>query len=132
MRRTFKTNEEYIAYQKEYWAKPENKARKKRNAHASYLRHKEKVLAATRARMLKTRFGISVSEYEGMLAAQRGVCKICGKPPGKKRLDIDHNHKTGEVRALLCNRCNTMIGQCGEQSIVLRLAALYLEEFSDE
>ena len=44
--------------------------------------------------------------YDRLIAAQRGVCAICGAPPKTRRLHIDHDHRTGKVRGLLCQRCN--------------------------
>ena len=46
-------------------------------------------------------------EYEAILAAQGGVCAICGRPPSvRRKLDMDHDHKTMHVRGLLCVPCN--------------------------
>ena len=58
----------------------------------------------TRANQL----GVDDATYERLLEAQDGVCAICGNPPkiGGKRLHVDHNHRTGRVRGLLCFRCN--------------------------
>ena len=50
--------------------------------------------------------GVTDEEYQRMLAAQAGGCAICGNPPKTKRLHVDHNHRTGRVRGLLCFRCN--------------------------
>ena len=50
--------------------------------------------------------GVGDDEYEWMLAEQGGVCAICGSPPKSRRLHVDHDHKTGAVRGLLCFRCN--------------------------
>lgn len=55
---------------------------------------------------LQRSYGISVSEYEIILLAQNGVCALCGRPPTSKRLAVDHDHNTGEIRALLCHSCN--------------------------
>jgi len=44
--------------------------------------------------------------YDRLLAEQGGVCAICGNPPKTRRLSIDHDHKTGAVRGLLCFQCN--------------------------
>ncbi|MGQ5576747.1 endonuclease VII domain-containing protein [Streptomyces sp. ECR3.8] len=63
-----------------------------------------------RARHLKLRYGITIEQYEQMLASQRGGCAICGSFPGGKRLAVDHCHVTGRVRALLCPQCNRSIG----------------------
>jgi hypothetical protein len=59
-----------------------------------------------RNKQLVKRYGITVREYGRMLALQDGVCALCHHPPKKKRLSVDHNHKTGKVRGLLCYRCN--------------------------
>lgn len=50
--------------------------------------------------------GVSDDEYARMLAAQGGGCAICGAKPKTRRLHVDHDHKTGRVRGLLCHRCN--------------------------
>src|SRR5687768_13778244 len=65
---------------------------------------------------LRRRFGITIEQYEQLLEAQGGVCGICGRPPGKLRLAVDHNHETGEVRGLLCSDCNTAIGLLRENA----------------
>jgi hypothetical protein len=44
--------------------------------------------------------------YDELLELQGGVCAICGAKPGTRRLHIDHDHKTMELRGLLCHRCN--------------------------
>ncbi len=120
------------SYQKEYWSRPENKARKKRNAHKSYLNNKEKINHYNLEKNLKRKYGITFKEYNVMLDQQHGVCKICGKAPIVKRLHVDHDHKTGTVRALLCTQCNMMLGATRDNPTILRLAALYLEEHGCE
>ncbi len=45
-----------------------------------------------------------------MFSEQGGVCKICAIPPGEQELSVDHNHKTGQVRGLLCHMCNVYVG----------------------
>lgn len=59
-----------------------------------------------RARRLKILFNLSVEDYEKILKYQQGVCYICQREPGKLRLSVDHCHKTGLIRGLLCMRCN--------------------------
>src|SRR3990167_45534 len=49
---------------------------------------------------------ITLQEYEERLKKQQGVCAICGSPPKRKNLAVDHDHTTGRVRGLLCLRCN--------------------------
>ncbi len=134
-------NKEKISEGIRAW-KIENEEKVKADAGARYIANKEKMNAQSkawgienkeRASELKRRhnlkkFGITIEDYEKMLVEQRGCCKICGKMPGKKRLAVDHNHETREVRALLCDRCNRMIGFAEEEPTILRLAALYIEE----
>lgn len=88
-----------------------------------------------RAYMIQRNYGITVEEYERMLADQGGVCAICGtseaSPGGKKAWAVDHDHATGEVRGILCNRCNTGIGQLGDDPDRLVSAAAYLIRSQD-
>jgi hypothetical protein len=55
---------------------------------------------------LKVTYGITISEYELILSAQGGKCAICRGGTSKRHFAVDHDHKTGEVRGLLCGRCN--------------------------
>lgn len=73
------------------------------------------------------RYGIGHETYMSMLAAQSGVCAICGEPPQDRRLAVDHDHETGKVRGLLHRKCNTAIALLGENSGICRKAAEYLE-----
>lgn len=62
---------------------------------------------------LRTKYGLTVADYERMFAEQGGRCAICGtESPGahKKHFAVDHCHKTGRVRGLLCSPCNTNLG----------------------
>src|SRR5258708_1552510 len=52
---------------------------------------------------LKHEYGLTLAEHKQMVEAQEYKCKICLK---QKKLEIDHNHKTGQVRGLLCHDCN--------------------------
>lgn len=63
-----------------------------------------------------------------MFAHQGGVCAICGRPPKNTPLNVDHDHKTGLVRGLLCWHCNSrVIGAARDEPSVLRKAAKYLD-----
>jgi formate dehydrogenase maturation protein FdhE len=67
------------------------------------------------------------TDYDNMLTAQNGVCAICGNPPKSgKKLVVDHNHKTGEVRGLLCTPCNTGIGLLKDNQAILKNASNYI------
>ena len=70
-----------------------------------------------RADRLKYNYGLTVDQYAAMLAAQGGGCKICGtNVPGGNAgsFRVDHDHKTGKVRGLLCHRCNVSLGGFGD------------------
>lgn len=80
---------------------------------------------------LKRQFNITPEEYVAMVESQGGVCAICGGPPGKKRLAVDHNHKTGKVRGLLCGNCNTSLGGFMDSRDLLIKAVAYLDKWGE-
>ena len=68
-----------------------------------------------------------------MLAAQDGVCAICGRPPTEGiSLHVDHDHESGARRGLLCFRCNNSLGDLEDDSDLLRRAAAYLDAHDPE
>ncbi len=81
------------------------------------------------------KFGLSADRYNEMVENQKAKCAICLKPEsstrgGKiKNLAIDHCHETGQIRALLCNGCNTAIGLLKEDIETLEAALKYLKKF---
>jgi hypothetical protein len=77
---------------------------------------------------LKTKYGMTVEEYDEMLVEQDFRCKIC---KSKEKLYIDHNHETDKVRGLLCNGCNLVLGWSKENIIVLLNTVEYLEDERD-
>jgi len=78
---------------------------------------------------LKRAYGLTEEDYQRMVRAQHGVCKICLKIAPNGRLYVDHDHQTGMIRGLLCATCNTFIGRLGEDSILLDRASAYLGQF---
>lgn len=76
----------------------------------------------------KTRYGIDREEFERMARAQNNACAICGND--EKRLVVDHNHATGQVRDLLCDKCNRGVGAVEEPGGLARLLA-YLAKHGD-
>lgn len=68
------------------------------------------------------KYGLPRDAYNQMLVAQGGVCLICNRTNGRVDLAVDHDHKTGDVRGLLCSPCNLALG-CVNDSIE-RLDAL--------
>lgn len=59
---------------------------------------------------LLAQYSLSPEDYDAMLFAQDGHCKICPAGPGARRLAVDHDHVTGKVRGLLCPKCNSSLG----------------------
>jgi ferredoxin len=81
-----------------------------------------------RDRHLLERYGIANAQYEALLASQNGVCKLCEKVcPTGKRLAVDRNLATGEVRGLLCMPCNRIIGLIDKRRNSLPAIFDYLE-----
>lgn len=78
-------------------------------------------------------YGLTRQQVVEMHESQNGLCLVCNEPEtlmlrGKlKRLSIDHCHRTGRVRGLLCSRCNLIAGQCKERPELLRRIAAWLE-----
>lgn len=71
----------------------------------------EAELVRVRKVALKYRYGITPEQYDQMCDTQKGLCAICGRPPRRgKRLAVDHNHITNQVRGLLCGSCNMRLG----------------------
>lgn len=89
MRKYSKTEERKI-WEKKYSNKPKTKLRRR---NIFLLKH----------------YGISLEYYNKMVKKQQGLCAICYKK-AKRDLDVDHNHKTGKIRGLLCRECNVGLG----------------------
>ena len=93
-----------------------------------------------RDQMLRRSFGITKKEYDAMLAAQGGVCAICKQPEilrthrngsnALRFLAVDHDHKTGQVRGLLCSGCNVGIGAFRENQERMVAAIRYLQSWA--
>ena len=81
--------------------------------------------ATAHAATIKAKYGLTRADYETVLEAQDGACAICrGKRP--YRLCVDHDHSTGEVRGLLCRRCNKVLRDVRDSVYVLNGAVMYL------
>ncbi|MBU2665492.1 endonuclease VII domain-containing protein [Actinoplanes bogorensis] len=99
-----------------------------------------------RAANLRDKYGISVEEYDALRASQDYRCAVCrqheneipatntgrprldGRPPAVSfKLVVDHCHRTGRVRGLLCAGCNSLIGHARDSPAILTAAAAYLQ-----
>lgn len=79
------------------------------------------------------KYGITVDEFYEMLQKQNNKCAICGSTNwGHVSPSIDHDHKTGKVRGLLCNRCNTVLGLVQDDPNILQNTINYLKESKNE
>lgn len=107
-----------------------NRVRHLALARAWCARNPDKVRAKNRKRHLRVNYGLTVGEYDTMLAAQGGVCAICLRPPNGRRLAVDHCHATGAVRGLLHGTCNAGLGQFNDDPAKMRQAADYVERHS--
>lgn len=85
----------------------------------------------TRCAAIKSKYGVSCSEYKLMLKQQNGRCAVCKELPGRKKLVIDHDHGSGSVRGLLCRTCNSGIGLLRDDPKLLHQALAYLEKNLD-
>jgi hypothetical protein len=83
-----------------------------------------------RASKLKKKYNITNQQYEEMKIFQNNKCEICCKELGFGYLSaIDHCHKTGKVRALLCRNCNLLLGMAKDSVDILKSAQAYLEKY---
>jgi hypothetical protein len=106
---------------------------------AYYERNRERILAKSKAWYaanrerrsqtlrqwnLATKYGMSPEQFDELLLSQGNVCAICSNR--RKSMCVDHDHSTGEVRGILCRRCNAMLGQISDDVSVLARAIEYL------
>lgn len=91
--------------------------------------YNKKHSAKNKGRKLERTYGITLAERDAMLQEQGLKCAICStdEPRGRhKEWHVDHCHKTGEVRGLLCNNCNIGLGLFSDNPSILRSAITYL------
>lgn len=117
----------------------EIRKRRKVRSKKLYQRDREKILKRLKAYRDKypearrstkhlNMYGITVEVWEGMYREQGGVCRICGGVnPDGRRLFVDHDHRTGVVRGLLCHCCNFGIGYLKHNETILLNAIRYLK-----
>lgn len=93
----------------------------------AYCRHCAPVVG--RALRLLKNFGLTSQEYDYLMEYQGGVCAICKLAPKNSRFHVDHNHKTGLIRGILCMWCNHKLLAGARESIeILESALTYLRE----
>lgn len=95
--------------------------------------------ARIRNKNLKKNFGITLEEYTRMLDFQGGVCAICGKEETRidprrgivSSLAVDHDHKTGMIRGLLCYTCNMALGYLQEDPNLIQALLTYILHYKE-
>ena len=95
--------------------------------------HKEQMSKQKAEKRLSTRYGITIEDYRVMQENQNGKCSICNKEQTRLnrnnkpiRLAVDHDHKTGRIRGLLCYKCNSGIGYFNDNIELLSKPINYL------
>lgn len=84
------------------------------------------------ARNLRAKYGLTVQEWERLLVLQGEKCPVCSKSLTRKNTHVDHDHKTGQIRGLLCFECNTGIGKFHDDIEWLLAAVAYLQSSPPE
>lgn len=100
--------------------------------------NREKLQVYRKEYGLKVKYGMDLKQYAKMLYDQKEVCAICEQKETRQlkgklqSLAVDHDHRTGKVRGLLCCSCNRAIGMFRESLQVIKRAVLYMERNKDE
>ena len=85
---------------------------------------------AERSGYLKRKYGITVEQYDELLASQGGRCAICRREPRPDiSLHLDHDHESGQLRGILCFRCNNALGDFDDDPTLLQAALGYLRSY---
>ncbi len=114
-----------LAKTAEYYQK--NKERYSAVHRAWHLRNRESVSTRHRRALLWDRYRITPERYDAILKAQGGVCAICKSVTrSKKKMHVDHDHATGQVRGILCTRCNFAIAYLKDEPRLIEAALEYV------
>jgi hypothetical protein len=115
--------------QREYDKTPKRLAAHRLRARQYYYNHKEEHIKYQRKYNYKRQYGITLEQYNELFNNQKGLCLGCYRHQSQlsKRLAVDHDHKSGKIRGLLCFRCNSSLGRTLESPETLRRLADYLE-----
>jgi hypothetical protein len=92
------------------------------------LLHKDRDRITGFKSMIKRTYGLSIDEYNEIVSKSNNTCYICGrKSYSDRRLHLDHDHKTGKVRGILCARCNWYLATIEKNPGILDKIKLYLD-----
>ena len=107
---------------------PEFIRKKRAYAKAWRKKNKEHKAAYAREHALKSKYGMTLEDYDQLLEEQGGGCAVCGatKSLGRDTLNVDHCHTTGKIRGILCSECNMALGLLGDDPERIRKLEEYL------
>jgi hypothetical protein len=112
------------AHGQTYWENNKEKVREiDRN------RHKKRTKEERAEKHIYQTYGLTKEEHEALMAEQDYCCAVCGK---KKKLCVDHDHETDEIRGMLCRNCNAAIGLLGDTIEDVEKAVNYLRRNNNE
>jgi len=129
-------NKEYIReYEKNYRTNNKEKMSiiNKRTKNKAKLKDPEKFKIKSRNSWYKTRFGLSIEDFNKLFEEQNGCCAICGRHQSEvtKTFHVDHNHTTNKIRELLCPTCNQGLGFFKENIQYLENAIKYIQKHAN-
>jgi hypothetical protein len=102
----------------------------RKRSNKKYKQSKKGQLAARKS-YLKTKYGITLEQHKDMYISQNGCCSICEFPVSYEDIKTDHNHKTGKVRSLLCQRCNIFVGYVEATPELVEIIFEYIKIIGD-
>jgi CRISPR/Cas system-associated protein Cas10 (large subunit of type III CRISPR-Cas system) len=125
-----KVREDRTAYFREYHQtynkRPESRARRKELYQRPGVKEKNRELRIRRS------YGLTLEAYQNLLESQGTKCAACGTSDwGAYGPMIDHDHVTGEVRGIVCTRCNVAIGHLKDSPQRARALAEYMEKYQN-
>ena len=117
---------EKLASEKAHYSKQDTK--EKRKAYRAARKLQDKIWKKNWD--LQKSYGIDLNTLDIVIDLQRCHCPICSRyfPKGSRYWHVDHDHRTGKVRGVVCGNCNTMLGHAKDNAETLRRAAEYLEK----
>lgn len=92
-------------------------------------RKRPEIREQQRRHNLEKYYSLSVEDYDKMMDFQGGVCFLCKNHPKTKKLGVDHDHKTGAIRGLLCSWCNVALGKFRDSAEIINRAAEYFKSY---
>lgn len=125
-----KVKKERVLANKKYREKNREKIRTKNKEW--YSKNREWCQDYCRNRRFVRAYGITFKNVNEMAEKQNNLCAICGQQmKGKKSRHVDHDHKTGKVRELLCSKCNLGLGHFNDDTSTLQSAIHYLNKWEE-